>query len=260
MFRVVNNVLKVFNHDVVLEDGTHKIYYNAETDNVMVDNADDDFVLIAEYTCSLKNKKLTIADKLDEVPEKKRYKMPRIIANSRFNNARVAMGPVYGPNGVNSDVVQTFLEGVPVDFNYTTFFASSIQMSNYIWAGGRVCNSGVFLGSNSESKPWTAKPSAGSCISPMVGLFLAGQMMTLNPLFGISAMAADANNWMANSTSLVYQTYIFRRYTMLQINDFNLFSFYSGGKEIKVSPLKLEDDSTTVPNVNWKMSTFNLIQ
>lgn len=259
MFKVINEVLKVFNHDVALEDGTHKIYYNAETDNVMVDNTEKDFIEIGEYTCSKKNQQITIKDNLEEVPDKKSFKLPRILANSRLNNARIAMGPMYGAYGINSDVIQTFMEGIPVDFNYNSFFASSIQLSNYVWVGGRVCDSGLFEGDNATSKPWTAKPSSGSCISPMVGLSLGGQLMMFNPFFSMN-MASDTENWEANSTSLVYQPYIFRRYTELQINDFNLFSFYVGGKEIKVSPLKLENDSTTVPNVNWKMSTFNLIQ
>ena len=260
MFKVINKVLKVFNHEVVLEDGVHQIYYNAKTDNIAVDNQGKDFIKIAEYSYSAKDKKLTIKDNLDKVPKKKSFHLSRILANSVGNNARIGMGPLWGEHGINSDTIQTFLEGIPVDFNYTSFFASSIQLSNYTWAGGRVCNSSLFFSDSNDAKPWTAVPASGSCISPMVGVFLAGQMMTLNPLFGINAMAADANNWVANSTSLVYQPYVFRRYTMLQINDINLFSFFVGGKEIKVSPLKLEDDSMSVPDVNWKMSTFNLIQ
>ena len=233
MFRVVNNVLKVFNHDVALEDGTHEIYYNANTDNISVDGSDKAFIKIAEYTYSSKNKKLRIKDQLSKVPSKKSYHLPRIIANSRYNNARVAMGPLYQ----HSDIVQTFLEGIPVDFNYTTFFGGSIQMSNYSWIGGSIC----------DPRPYTA---TGSCLSPTIGIFFGWYMMSFSPFSG----------WGISSFSRVSQTYVFRRYTMLQINDIDLFSFFVGGKEIKVSPLKLENDSATVPNINWKMSTFNLIQ
>lgn len=263
MFKVVDNILKVFNHDIALEDGSHDIYYDPENDSIVVDPDEEvNFPRIGSYTYSAEDKKLSLTHYLEEVPNKKKPKLLRILANTKHNNNRIGLGPIYDEPGEN---VATYQEGIPVDFNYNASFISTMQVSTYMYIGGRVCNSSVFFGvSDYDAKPWTAR-GVYPCINPLVGVLLTFGMITLDPAFELQAMAEDTLNWVLNSISYVYQPYAFRRYTLMQINDWNLFSFFikdEGGqkKEYKVSPLKLEDDSTTVPNVNWKMSTFNLLQ
>lgn len=260
MFKVVNNILVIGNSEIQLIDGTHTIYLNPKNGQYYLDNpSSDDDEVFGSYIYDSNTKDLEIETNCSDFVFSKFDTWT--LGRSMWNNSRIHNGPLYG-SGDTDTPVSGYTEGLPIDFNYTSFVMSTMALATYVWTGGRSCFTSLFFGDMQTNIPfYTARPIM-SCagFSPKMEFELSiGAYMF--PIGVIDVLMEDMTNYIYNMFSLVYFQYSHRRYTDFQINTREMYSFNLNGKEKSVSPMGAElSSSASLPDFNANLSMFNLMQ
>jgi len=261
MFKVINNVLIIGNSELQLIDGTHTIFLNKNNGQYYLDNpSTEEDVIFASYSYDANTKDLKIETNCSDFSFSKFDTWT--LGRSMWNNARIHNGPLYGSGGADTPV-SGYTEGLPIDFNYTSFVMSTLALSTYVWTGGRSCFTSLFFGDMQTNIPfYTARPLV-SCaeFTPKMEFELSIGAYTF-PVGTIDVLMDDMTRYVYNMFSLVFFQYSHRRYTDFQINTRNMYSFNINGHEVKVSPMGAEllSSSATLPDFNAKLSMFNLMQ
>jgi len=265
MFKRVGNTLVVGNSSVPLLDGSHDIFLDKNTLAVSLDveNPPDNLKKIATYDFNEEKNELTITKNTFDFENKK----PKLylFARSMTNNIRVHNNALY--NEGSDFPVSGYIEGIPIDFNYTSFFMSTMAMATYPWIGGRSCFKTLLFGSiNSNPPRYTAKPMTYCAeFDPKFWIILQFSVsavgLVLNPVS--YELSLDSQNLAFNRWSLMFSFYNFRRYSEIVINKENMFSINFENNDVQdFSPVtELSSGSSySIPNFNTKFSMFNLTQ
>jgi len=274
MIRVINNTFYIFNKPIIV---TYKENY------IYIDNSANLYVFDHEISESEKESlsnrdvflilKINILDwdnfsySIDSYIFLKKELLNNVeymfIPKSTLSNARLWSGPLYNPGGM-PNVLAAYAEGVPFDFDYESFYASTVVLTTYIWTGGRACFDSLFFGvysANNTLPSYTAIPLLPcATLTPLIELELAVDIIVPSGLGGYSAIMSDAYNYVMNMFSLVVSQFHYRRYTQISLNSNNSFSFYLDKGKVDINFNNVDASNETVSVFSSKFSMFNLMQ
>jgi len=257
MFRRVDKTLFVGPSTVPIIDGEHNIYFDTSNGSAYLDNGSDNSVLIASYKYDEQSGDFSITKYTTDMgaPDNKYW----FIGRSMWNNQRIHNGALYGSGGLDTPV-SGYLEGLPIDFNYSSFVASTTAYATYVWVGGRACFSSLFFGdfgggAHPYYTAWPWLPCAD--FTPLMAFELSVSIMI--PVLALDVLFTDLTNYVLNIFSFVFFQYHHRRYTDFHINTANMYFIKIGRDEIPISPLGAID-TCDAPVLNQDLTFFNLAQ
>ena len=185
---------------------------------------------------------------------------PHPIANSMWNNYKVHAGSLFVDGAGGDTPVSGYLEGTPVDFDYTSFMFGSLSVATYAWTGGRSCWSTAFGGVTSEGMPkYTGIPLAPCAgVSINIGLYVLGGL-SMFPFAVMDMVSQDIYNYMMNRFSVFYFWYVHRRYYSIELYPAAMYSVAASGEKVVVGSADGAEDAP-IPAFDRDMAMFNLKQ
>lgn len=260
MYKVRGGKMKVFSKYITLLDGTNSIYVNKDTGTVS--HSQDTGSKVVTYVYSTSTGHLSIDSHLTGVApggEKAPTK-----ARSWMNGRKLSSGPLYEGEDIN-----VYLEGFAFDFDYNAIVCTGLAIKPFRWAGGRVCFTTMYGGSDPGAGKYTALPSSGSCGNALADTYDSGlgQVGDIASMYGANntsgfqqAAQADSMQYYANATSIVFSYRSFKKYMSFARGLSGIFECSLGtigGSKGGVEP---EGEISDPTGKSFQFSMFNLKQ
>ena len=249
MFRVVDTMIEVGGRQFPLQPGQMQIYIDSSGPNI-----EGKGKLLATVSYDERTG-VTIEDYVAPSDI-----APTPIANSMWNNYKVHAGALF-VDGMGGDTpVAGYLEGTPVDFDYTSFIFGTLSVATYPWTGGRSCWSTAFGGVTDAGAPrYTGVPLAPcASVSLNIGLYVLSGL-AIFPFAVLDMVSQDIYNYMMNRFSVFYFWYIHRRYYSIELYPEAMYSIKVSGERIVVGSANGLEDAP-IPAFDTDMAMFNLKQ